>query len=165
MQRQTKWLFFIKANKVLANCAECKNRICLVRQVVTWQSDHSMLKMLFNNGVTGQLTGQENPGLCLLTMLSIDGLLGNASIERSFAKLLWLSLSLKKLLTEYLHTIFTLEDLTKKIKVYLYLFRQMVGIHHERSSLCGLWITKFHGLLYFDLQIEKFGSSHNFIGG
>jgi len=98
-------------------------------------------------------------------MLSIDGLLGNASIERSFAKLLWLSLSLKKLLTEYLHTIFTLEDLTKKIKVYLYLFRQMVGIHHERSSSCGLQIRKFHGSPHFDLQVEMFGSSHNFFGG
>ena len=108
-----------------------------------------------------QLTGQEYPGLCLLTMLSIDNLLGNASIERSFAKLLWLSLSLKKLLTGYLHTTFMLDDLTKKIKVYLHLFRQVVSAHCEVfimwSSSCGLQITKFHGLLHFALQIEKFG--------
>ena len=129
-----------ESNKGLANCAKFRNRICLVLQVVTWQSDCLMPKMPFNNGVTGltQLAGQEYPGLCLLTMLSIDGLLGNASIEKSFAKLLWLSLSLEKLLTEFLQTTFTLEDLMKKIKVHLHLFRQMVGIHHERSSSCGL---------------------------
>ena len=77
--------------------------------------------MPFNNGVTGLtwLTVQEYPWLCLLTMVTIDGLLGDPVVEKAYAKLLWLSISLKKLLTELQNTKTMLIELEMKIIKFL----------------------------------------------
>ena len=145
-----------------------ERRIRLVRICCNRQSDRNVPRTPFNSGVTSlaKLTGQEYPGLCLLTMLTIEGLVSkNSEVERVISLLLWLSISLDCLLTREVYNAKQLLDLDKKIKIYMFLYRSFVGPQREAVSECGLRIIKFHALSKYVMQIRKFGSSNNFFGG
>ena len=60
----------------------------------------------FKHGVTSlsQMNGQEMPGLCLLTMIALEGMIGelpeDSIIEKKFCAIIWMSLSLETILTK-----------------------------------------------------------------
>jgi hypothetical protein len=145
-----------------------ERRIRLVRICCNRQSDRNVPRTPFNSGVTSlaKLTGQEYPGLCLVTMITMEGLVSkNSEVERVISLLLWLSISLDCLLTSEVYNAKQLLDLDKKIKIYMFLYRSFVGPQREAVSECGLRIIKFHALSKYVMQIKKFGSSNNFFGG
>ena len=76
-----------------------------VVQHASWQqSDCNMLWAPFHNSVTDQthLSGQEYPGLCLVTLVAMKGMLSPASpeIEKAFYNLIFMALCLEVALTQ-----------------------------------------------------------------
>jgi hypothetical protein len=57
--------------------AEFERRIKIAKEIATRQRDRYIPKTPFNNGVTSltRLSGQEYPGLVMLTMVSLDKML------------------------------------------------------------------------------------------
>jgi hypothetical protein len=81
--------------------AEFERRINIAKEIATIQSDPDIQKTPFNNGVTilTRLSGQEYPGLVMLTMVMLEKLLPSrnnpdVSIKKGHSRLLWLTLSL-----------------------------------------------------------------------
>lgn len=151
--------------------AEFERRFRVCRFAASRQSDRNVPRTNFNHGVSKltRLTGQEYNGLCLLSMVVLEGLLGTTDarrrMERKYVLLMWLSLSLEVWLTKDEYTEGELEELEEKINKYLKLFRDVVGPQREVMSKCGLRISKFHGLKHIPFYIRRFGSANNFFGG
>ena len=120
-----------------------------------------MLRAPFRNGVTDQtcLSGQEYPGLCLVTLVAMKGMLSPAgpAIEKGFYNLIFMALCLEVALTQESYTESQLDQLEMAIKKFLQIFRWVVGPFRECFSHCGLWITKFHGLVHIVFYIRWFG--------
>jgi hypothetical protein len=81
--------------------AEFERRIKIAKEIATRQSDRDIPKTPPNNGVTSltRLSGQEYPGLVILTMVVLENMLPSrkhhhVAIEKGFSRLLWLTLSL-----------------------------------------------------------------------
>ena len=123
----------------------------------------------FRNGVTDQtrLSGQEYPGLCLVTLVAMKGMLSPAgpAIEKGSYNLIFMALCLEVALTQESYTESQLNQLETAIKKFLRIFWWIVGPFRECFSCCGLWIAKFHGLVHIVFYIRWFGSTLNFFGG
>jgi hypothetical protein len=54
-----------------------ERRIKIAKEIATRQSDRDVTKTTFNNGVTSltRLSGQEYPGLVMLTMVNLEKML------------------------------------------------------------------------------------------
>jgi hypothetical protein len=81
--------------------AEFERRFKMAKEVSSRQSDRDVPKTQLNHCVTclTLLTGQELPGLVMLTMVCLDGMLPsrnmpNQNLIKRFSHLLWMTLSL-----------------------------------------------------------------------
>ena len=148
---------------------EFERRVRIVTRSARRQSDRNMPRSPFKNGVTDltKLTGQEYPGLVLMTLCSMKGLLPptHHTLERKFALLLFLSLSLLNWLTLPSYCEKDLQMLDKRISIFLQFYAEVVGPVRECQSKSGLRITKFHCLRHFPQYIRMYGNTYNFFGG
>ena len=159
-------------SRIKFRAAAFESRFRQVMGSANRQSDRSMPRMPFKNGVTSltRLTGQEYPGLCLLTMVCLESVVKLAdhaaaqTLESNMATLLWLSLSLEKLLTQDTYREHEVNSLSKKLTKFLELFQSTVGPWREMMSNSGLRLVKFHAMKHFPRQIRNYGSPHNFSG-
>jgi hypothetical protein len=110
--------------------AEFERRLKMAKEVSSRQSDRDVPKTPFNHGVTclTRLTGQEFPGLVMLTMVCLDGMLPsrnmpNQNLIKRFSHLLWLTLSLNVCLNKPEKTASEVDDLERKTIKYLSLYR------------------------------------------
>ena len=149
------------------NAAEFERRIRVLVRSAKRQSDREWHKFNFNNGVTSltKLSGQEYPGLLLLSAIALEGMLGNRQAEKDFIRVFWYSLSIEFMLSQESVPESFLDKLKIRIRKYLWLYLKVIGPQREIHSSCGLCITKFHALLHFPFYIDKFGSASNFFGG
>jgi hypothetical protein len=152
--------------------AKFERRIKMAKQIATRQSDRDIPKTPFNNGVTSltRLTGQEYPGLVMLTLVTLEGMLptrsaANTALCKRFSLLLWWTLSLNVCLNKPRKTESEVQDLERKISRYLQLYRSLIGPQREMKSKCGLRIVKLHALTHFPRQYREFGSTFNYFGG
>ena len=160
------------ATRTKFRAAAFESRFRQVMGSANRQSDRSMPRMPFKNGVTclTRLTGQEYPGLCLLTMVCLESLVKLAdhetaqTLESNMATLLWLSLSIEKLLTQDTYKEHEVNSLLKKLTKYLEFFQRVTGPWREMMSNSGLRLVKFHAMKHFPRQIRNYGSPHNFSG-
>ena len=160
-----------KKRKCLFRQAEFERRFRSVTRAASRQSDRHVPRCPFKNGVTTltRLCGQEYPGLCLLTMVCLEGIINvehesGLELEKKYCYLLWMSLSLEVLITKEEYTERSLKDIEKKINFYLRCYREICGPQREVHSGAGLRTTKYHSLKHFPYYIRKFGSPHNFSG-
>jgi hypothetical protein len=141
----------------------------LVTNAAWWQSDREMPRVPFKSSVTDKthLTGQEYPGLCLITLVAMKGMLHghSKSLKCSFAKLIFITLSLEcpLMLESYPAELLTRLDLV--IPKYLDIYHTIIGPFHECYSRSGLWISEFHGLLHLSFYICQYGYPFNYFGG
>ena len=151
---------------------EFERRFRSVTRAAFRQSDREMPRCPFKHGVTSltRLCGQEYPGLCLLTMVCMEGVIKDdhdraCTLERKYCYLLWMSLSLEVLLTK---EEYSKEDdprvIQRNILYFMRCYREVVGEQREVHSKTGLRTTKFHSMKHFMFYIEQFGSPHNFSG-
>jgi hypothetical protein len=152
--------------------AEFERRLKMAKEVSSRQSDRDVPKTPFNHGVTclTRLTGQEYPGLVMLTMVCLDGMLPsrnlpNQNLIKRFSHLLWLTLSLNVCLNKPEKTASEVDDLERKTIKYLSLYRELVGPQREMNSRCGLRIVKMHALTHFAQQYRDFGNTATYFGG
>jgi len=148
---------------------EFEKNFRIVQQASRRQSDRDMPRAPFRNGVTDQtrLSGQEYPGLCLITLVAMKGMLSSVdpSIEHAFNSLLFMALCLEVALTQDSYTEVQLGELQSSIQKFLRIYRSVVGPFRECLSRSGLRIPKFHGLLHMVFYIRRYGSTKNFFGG
>ena len=158
--------------------SEFERRFRIINMAARRQSDRSMPKCPFKNGVTDltRLTGQEYPGLCLITAISLKGMYTFKVYDKEKRKyledkekriihLLLLSLSMQEMLSQDSYDDTYLEMLKVRLHIYLKVFRKTVGPVRECFSKSGLRISKFHALLHFPFYILRYGSPYNFFGG
>ena len=148
--------------------SEYERRIRVLVSSAKRQSDCSMIKCsTFCNGVTqlSRLSGQEYPGLILLTLVAIDGLMSSVTEEKKFCLLLNNSLVLYQSLMVEKITTSEVTSLEMKIKNYLIMFKQVIGPLQIMKSRVGLKLTKFHSLLHMGYFIKEYGSPLNFFEG
>jgi Plavaka transposase len=156
--------------KELFNKPEFEKRFRVVTNAARRQSDREMPRAPFKNGVTDQtrLTGQEYPGLCLVTLVAMKGMLsvrGKKTIESSFVKLIFMTLSLECALMMESYSTELLSRLDVIIPKYLDIYRRVIGPFRECYSRSGLRISKFHGLLHSTFYIRRYGNPYNYFGG
>jgi hypothetical protein len=158
-----------KTLKKLFNKSEFEKRFRVVTNAARRQSDREMPRAPFKNGVTDQthLTGQEYPGLCLITLVAMKGMLHghSKSLETLFAQLIFMTLSLECALTLDSYPEEFLSRLDSIITKYLDIYRRVVGPFRECYSSSGLRISKFHGLLHSTFYIRRYGNTYNYFGG
>ena len=110
---------------------EFKKNIRVVQHASWQQSDRNMPRAPFRNGVTDQtrLSGQEYPGLCLVTLVAMKGMLSPAgpTIEKGFYNLIFMALCLEVALTQESYMESRLDQLETAIKKFLRIFRWVVG--------------------------------------
>lgn len=155
-----------KQNKF--DSTEYERRIRVLVSYAKRQSDRSMIKCsTFCNGVTQLLrsNGQEYPGLVLLTMICIDGIMSSASEENKFRLLLNNSLVLYKSLMVNQITDNELSVLERKIEQYLKNFKTIIGPLQIMRSNVGLKLTKFHSLLHLPYFVKEYRAPMNFFEG
>ena len=133
------------------------------------QSDRGIPGLSYRSGLTAlsKMMGQELPGLCLLTIISLGGMMGkgNSNLERDFTVLLWLSISLNDILHLERYTDDCLSTLESHLEHFMKVMVALIGHQREYESSVGLRLSKFQGLLHYPRQIRKFGSPLNFFGG
>ena len=155
--------------KVVFNKVEFERRIRIVTRSSRRQSDRNMPRSPFKNGVSDltKLTGQEYPGLILMTLCCMKGMLppDQEPLERKFSLLLFLSLSLLNWLTMPSYSEKDLTMLHNRITVFLQFYVETVGPIRECQSKSGLRITKLHCLKHFPDYIRQYGNTYNFFGG
>ena len=66
-----------------------------------WQSDCNFPRVVFNCGVTSLsgISGQEYVGLSLLSIIALPNMAKDSILEKKFAKILWLGISINECLT------------------------------------------------------------------
>ena len=167
-----------KKDKTKFPLAEMERRIRVVQKCSRRQSDRDMPRTPFRNGVTAltKMSGQEYPGLCLLAAVCMKGILhrpkdsgseiaAKREIERNFVLVLWLGLSLEKVLSAEEVSETELVEIEGKLQKYRRVLRTSVGILRETLSKTGMRVSKNEGLKHFVRQIRKFGSTLNSFGG
>ena len=156
------------SNSVL-NTVQFERRIRILSMASKRQSDRNFPRAMFNSGVTSLsgINGQEYIGLSLLSIIALPHMLKDAILEKKFAKILWLGISIHEYLTRddipkaeiQSHFLYT------KIGSYIDLFVEVCGPQRQITSphvVCKL--QKLHGMLHFPTQISRFGSAQNFNG-
>ena len=158
--------------------SEFERRFRIINIAARRQSDRSMPKCPFKNGVTDltRLTGQEYPGLCLITAITMKGMYTWKVFdpaerkyledkEKRMIHLLLLSLSMAQMLSQDSYDVNYLSLLKARLSIFLKVYRKTVGPVRECFSKSGLRISKFHALLHFPFYILRYGSPYNFFGG
>ena len=135
---------FMKLSKLFKK-PEFKKNIRVVQHASQQQSDCNMPRAPFHNGVTDQtrLSGQEYPGLCLITLVAMKGIPSPAdpAIEKGFYNLIFMALCLEVALTQESYTESQLDQLETAIKKFLWIFWWVVKPFRECFSCCGLRIA------------------------
>ena len=133
------------------------------------QSNCSIPSLLYQAGLTAvtKMQGQDFPGLCLLTILSMRGMMGlqYVELERDLTLLLWLGISMNDNLPQKVYTADCLSILSERTVRFLTVTKALIGDQREYSSSAGLCLVKFHGLLHYVDQIKRSGSPLNYFGG
>jgi hypothetical protein len=134
------------------------------------QSDRSVPPTPFKNGVTDltRLNGQEYPGLVMLTLIALKGLLQervDVSWHDDIVSVLWMMLSLNKQMSSPCISSSDLEVLGRRIKVFLHKFKEVFGHVALANSKVGLKKIKFHAPNHFVFYTKCYGSSENYFGG
>ena len=88
------------SNSVL-NTFQFERRIRILSMASKWQSDRNFPRAVFNSGVTSLsgINGQECIGLSLLSIIAPPHMLKDPILEKKFAKILWLGISVHEYLT------------------------------------------------------------------
>jgi hypothetical protein len=101
--------------------AEFGRRINIAKDIATRQSDRNIPKTPLNNGVTSLaiLSGQEYPGLVMLTMVTLEKMLPSrnnhdVAIEKGYSRLLLITMSLNGCLNKPRKTESEVQMLQKK---------------------------------------------------
>jgi len=152
--------------------AEFERRFRVITLAAHQQSDRNMPRAPFKNGFTTDqtcLTGQEYPGLSLITHIAMKGILSHGglhpSLEAGFSSLIFMALCLECALTQGSYTESDLSRLDQALTKFLTIYRSIIGPFRECFSRSGLRIPKFHGLLHSVFYIRRYGSPYNFFGG
>ena len=115
------------------------------------------------------MQGQDFLGLCLLTILSMGGMMGPqyVELERDLTLLLWLGIPMNDNLSQRVYTADCLSILSERTTWFRFLTvtKAQIVDQCKYSSSGGLWVVKFHGLLHYVDQMKKFGSPLNYFGG
>ena len=114
------------------------------------QSNCSIPSLLYRAGLTAvtKMQGQDFPGLCLLTILSMGEMMGPqyVELERDLTLLLWLGFSMNDNLSQKVYTDDCLSILSECTTWFLTVTKALIGDQHEYLLSAGLWLVKFHGL-------------------
>jgi hypothetical protein len=134
------------------------------------QSDRSVPRTPFKNGVTDltRLNGQEYPGLVMLTLVALKGLLHervHESWHDDIVSVLWMMLSLNEQMSLPSISSTELEVLDDRIKVFLRKYKEVFGHVALVNSKVGLKKIKFHAPKHFVFYNKRYGSSETFFGG
>jgi hypothetical protein len=113
------------------------------------QSDQSIPQTPFKNGVTNltRLNGQEYPGLVMLTLVTMKGLLHervDESWHDDIVSVLWMMLSLNEQMSSPHISSTELAVLDVRIKVFLRKNKAMFNLIALANSKVGLKKVKFH---------------------
>ena len=140
---------------------------CFVNGFLDHQSDCSIPSLLYQAGLTAvtKMQGQDFPGLCLLIILYMGGMMGLqfVELERDLTLLLWLGISMNDNLSQkqgvhcWLSYLSILSERTVWFR-FLIVTKALIGDQREYSLSAGLQLVKFHALLHYVDQIKKFGS-------
>jgi hypothetical protein len=81
-------------------------------------------------------------------------------LDRDLTLLLWLGISMNDNLSQKVYTNNCLSILSERTVWFRFLTvtRALIGNQRKYSSLTGLRLVKFHALLHYVDQIQKFGS-------
>jgi hypothetical protein len=134
------------------------------------QSDHSVPRTPFKNGVTDltRLNGQEYPGLVMLTLVALKGLLHervDESWHEDIVSVLWMMLSLNEQMSSPCISSSELEVLENRINIFLHKYKLVFGHVALANSKVGLKKVKFHAPKHFVFYNKRYGSSENSFGG
>ena len=168
MQKYPCCLTSSESKKHSFDTSEYERRIRVLVSSAKRQSDRSMVKCSsFRDGVTqlSRLSGQEYPGLVLLTILALDGLMSTQEEERKFQRLLNESLILYQSLMVDRLTHTEINRLERRIKEYLISYKKIIGPLQIMKSQVGLKLTKFHSLLHLGFFVREYGAPLNFFEG
>ena len=123
------------------------------------QSDRDIPKLSYRSGITAlsKMSGQEIPGLCLLTIFSMGGMMGseNMHLEKDFTLLLWLCISINDTLFIPQYTSTCIDILEERVKRFMSVTKIMIGPQREMISQIGLRMAKFHGMKHYPHLIRK----------
>ena len=157
----------IRSKSDVFNRVMFENAARFISSCLERQSDRSIPHLSHRAGLTAlsKMSGQEFPGLCLLTILSMGGMMGNHDLEKDFTTLLWLCISMNDILHSPIFSSDCIEILETRIQRFLQVTRLVIGDQREFASKAGLRIAKFHGMQHYPQMIRKFGMPLNFWGG
>jgi hypothetical protein len=129
--------------------AEFERRLKMAKEVSSRQSDRQVPKTPFNHSANclKSLTGKEFPGLVMLTMVCLDGMLPSRNMPKRnlikrFCHLLWLTLSLNVYLNKPETMGSEVDDLERKTIKYLSLHRKLAGTQREMKCATSDYIVQ-----------------------
>jgi hypothetical protein len=166
----TKPKFTIENKDYLINKAKFEAIFRFLTMCSRRQSDREVPRTPFKNGVTDltRLNGQEYPGLVMLTLVALKGILMD-SVDESWhddiASLLWMMLSLNEQMSSKIISSTELDLLDDRIHTFLHKYKEVFGMVALANSKVGLKKVKFHAAKHCAFYIKRYGSSENFFGG
>ena len=148
------------------NKVEFERRVRIISNASKRQSDRTIPRAVFNTGVTSLsgIQGEEYIGLSMLTIAALPGMLNSSILEKKFAKLFWMGMSLHSCLSraEFPKTEISENNFQKKVIKYVNCFVNVCGSQRRLvSPTVGCKLQKLHGLTHFHNQIERYGSAEN----
>jgi hypothetical protein len=134
------------------------------------QSDREVPRTPFKNGVTDltRLNGQEYPGLVMLTVVALKGLLHGhvpVGVHKDIVRVFWWMLVLNEMMNQKETTQTELVLMEGRIIEFLHLYKKVFGPTAAAHSLTGLRKVKFHAAKHAPFYVRRYGSSDNFFGG
>ena len=126
--------------------------------IVIFQNCHTDLGLMT---ALSKMSGQEIPGLCLLTIYYMGGMMGseNMHLEKDFTLLSWLCISINDTLFIPQYTSTCIDFLEERVKKFMSVTKIMIlGPQREMISQIGLRMANFHGMKHYPHLIRKFGS-------
>jgi hypothetical protein len=134
------------------------------------QSDREVPRTPFRNGVTDLtcLNGQEYPGLVMLTIIALKGLLHEKvphNLHDDIVRVFWWMLVLNEMMNRTETTTSDLELMHDRIVEFLALYKKVFGPTAAAYSITGLRKVKFHAPKHAAFYIKRYGSSDNFLEG
>jgi hypothetical protein len=134
------------------------------------QSDREVPQTPFRNGVTDltRLNGQEHPGLVMLTIIALKGLLHEKvphNLHDDIVHVSWLMLVLNEMMNRTETITSYLELMHDRIVEFLALYKKVFGPTAAAYSITGLQKIKFHAPKHEAFYIKRYGSSDTFLEG
>ena len=86
-----------------------------------------------------KMSGQEIPGICLLTIFSMGGMIGseNMQLEKDFKLLLWVCISINDTFFKPQYTSTCIDLLETRVKRFMSVTKIRIGPHQEMISQIG----------------------------